>query len=1080
MSFDREKVEQIIADAMIEFAKEYTVGYIKAVVHKIQDEIEGSEKPPVKLLVRAPEPDVRKQGWIVKKGAIIKNWKKRWFVVDKDYRVSYYKGEKEHELKDPKTGKQKVKPKGQFSCYGYKVKKDDDKEAKEHQLKLKPYWDDEYTKRIYYCQLATKEECDAWKKMFQDCAANASSPMHADPVRRAAFEYAYTKMENYWYFWPTGSESDMLAYVVFRRVERMVLNDVYNGLPNGGFRWKIIDKIRGTVGGLIGAPVEGAWKSACVAIDKLEKPTEENIRKLVTPLFDAIKKMKNAVQAKFDEKVVPVISALMAPVAEKLMPKIAIPLIKAQKELIEEFCKHHKDDTRGSWHLYWELRKRENEYDTVLEVARSLLDAWELSELPSKIMDSCFELLELAHYNYTNVDGKNLATTCNKLLHDCLTDQRTILTWMVNVLVLKPFNEKFGVIVDELCGPLEELIPDAVKEFLSPSDTIKAMASAAMASALQACINAGDQSAVPAKMVSYFKEHNVDVSYGGEQKSAAILETKVEAPPPAYEVGFLNLSFIQVNTTQHFDTKLISRFYNGLMKTNFPIEDELEPLDVWLQQLDPKFQAAQEARRYTMNQILALDHSQTVTGTSDPVIAGGISFEYYKEGNAALVTYFVVDPSWRRKGLLGELFRQAVTILNAQAKALGKPALSAIFLETNKAGVEDGVMVSTVRHEIQSRLGFCRLCIDYVQPPLSEGQAACSDLLLTVYKGSLPKDQQELKEGTIPAKTVRDWYEGFCHSLMGYDTDPATYANAPWYKATMRSLEMQEATGVRWQAKTPWKEISPFDGLEFLQVNTPQQFNKDLISRFYNGLMKTNFPIEDELEPLDVWHKQLDPAFQTSQEARRYIMNQIVTIDKTKKQGEDHVIAGGISFEYYKEGNTALVTYFVVDPNYRRVGLVRELLRQATLILDAQAKLAGHPGLAAMLLETNKAGVEDGVLLSTLRHDIQSKLGFCRLVVNYIQPPLDEGMKPCSDLLLTIHKSTVPKEQQDQKEGTVPARIIREWYEGFCHALMGYETDPKSYCEADWYKATMESLQSCEASGVRWQAHTPWKEDGSS
>jgi len=291
---------------------------------------------------------------------------------------------------------------------------------------------------------------------------------------------------------------------------------------------------------------------------------------------------------------------------------------------------------------------------------------------------------------------------------------------------------------------------------------------------------------------------------------------------------------------------------------------------------------------------------------------------------------------------------------------------------------------------------------------------------------------------------------------------------------------MHEASGIRWQARPPWKEISPFDGLDFLQVNTAQNFDKDLISRFYNGLMKTNFPIADELEPVEVWHQQLDPSFQSSQEARRYVMNQIVAIDKTKRAGDHNIIAGGISFEYYKEGNTALVTYFVVDPAYRRVGLVRELLRQATLILDAQAKIAGHPNLAAILLETNKAGVEDGVLLSTLRHEIQSRLGFCRLVLNYIQPPLDEDMKPCPDLLLTIHKSSLPKEQQDQKEGTVPARIIRQWYEGFCHALMGYEINPQSYCEADWYKATMESLNACEGSGVRWQAHTPWKEDGSS
>jgi len=161
--------------------------------------------------------------------------------------------------------------------------------------------------------------------------------------------------------------------------------------------------------------------------------------------------------------------------------------------------------------LYWDLRNRENEYDEVLDVARSLLDEWELGNLPSNIMDSCFQLLEDARYNYKSVDDKKLEITCIKLLHDCLKEQHRILTWLVELLVLKPFNEKFGAIIDELCGPLEELIPDVVKEFLAPSDIIKEMASNAMASAIQACITAGDQSSIPERMAGYFQDHGVTV-----------------------------------------------------------------------------------------------------------------------------------------------------------------------------------------------------------------------------------------------------------------------------------------------------------------------------------------------------------------------------------------------------------------------------------------------------------------------------------------------------------------------------------------------------------------------------------------
>jgi hypothetical protein len=347
--------------------------------------------------------------------------------------------------------------------------------------------------------------------------------MHKDPVRRAAFEAAYKAMENYWYFYATGSESEMLAYVVFRRIERLVLNDAYNSLPSGNLRWKLIDKIRSTVGGMLAPPVDAAWKGAQAAIDKIEQPTEDNIRKAVGPLFQAIKAIKDKVQEKFQEKVVPVISNLMAPVSEKLIPKICLPMIKAQKDLIEEFVKHAGEDGRGSWHLYWDLRKRENEYDEVLDVARSLLDEWELGNLPSNIMDSCFQLLEDARYNYKHVDDKKIEMTCIKLLHDCLKEQHRILTWLVELLVLKPFNEKFGAIVDELCGPLEELIPDVVKEFLSPSDIIKEMASTAMASAIQACITAGDQSSIPERMAGYFQENGVTVD---TRKMAAMAQVK--------------------------------------------------------------------------------------------------------------------------------------------------------------------------------------------------------------------------------------------------------------------------------------------------------------------------------------------------------------------------------------------------------------------------------------------------------------------------------------------------------------------------------------------------------------------------
>jgi len=196
-----------------------------------------------------------------------------------------------------------------------------------------------------------------------------------------------------------------------------------------------------------------------------------------------------------------------------------------------------------------------------LDVARLLLDDWEITNLPSNIMDSCFGLLEGARYNNKHKDAKNMETTCTKLLHDCLVEQHRILTWMVGVLVLKPFNEKFGAVVDELCGPLEELIPEPVKEFLSPSDVIKEMASNAMSSAIQAAITAGDQSSIPEKMVGYFREQGVTVdstnlaSLQKEAQTATVEEGKLAAPEPERQRAPTKVFVEPVESDSEPDTK---------------------------------------------------------------------------------------------------------------------------------------------------------------------------------------------------------------------------------------------------------------------------------------------------------------------------------------------------------------------------------------------------------------------------------------------------------------------------------------------------------------------------------------------
>jgi len=77
----------------------------------------------------------------------------------------------------------------------------------------------------------------------------------------------------------------------------------------------------------------------------------------------------------------------------------------------------------------------------------------------------------------------------------------------MNLLVLKPFKEQFEPIVEELVAPLDELIPEPVKEFLSPGDTLKEMGGNVVRSALDAILHSGGDQA--AGLVAKFVEKGV-------------------------------------------------------------------------------------------------------------------------------------------------------------------------------------------------------------------------------------------------------------------------------------------------------------------------------------------------------------------------------------------------------------------------------------------------------------------------------------------------------------------------------------------------------------------------------------------
>jgi len=279
------------------------------------------------------------------------------------------------------------------------------------------------------------------------------------------------------------------------------------------------------------------------------------------------------------------------------------------------------------------------------------------------------------------------------------------------------------------------------------------------------------------------------------------------------------LDFISLR--DHYDEELLARFYNGLMKTNFPIEDELEELSNWNKKLDPKLRSALSPHAFVLDVILALikntepDHHPAATGHTGPTehyaaesthpgalapvasksdgrtISGGIVFEYYKESGCALITYFVVDARYRKQGVVKYLISRALQKLQQTAKEHKRENVEIAFAETNATGVEDGVMPSTVRHKIMQRLGFAHVGCEYIQPPLDEGKSESYDLVLIALLES-PAVKKEEKKYLLPTKKVAAWVEEFYSTTLGGETDKSVYTSLPYYQHLIKQFAQVE------------------------------------------------------------------------------------------------------------------------------------------------------------------------------------------------------------------------------------------------------------------------------------------------
>ncbi|XP_027056438.1 PH domain-containing protein DDB_G0267786-like [Pocillopora damicornis] len=322
-SHKKQQIEDIAQEFLQEFTLAYNtaygVEYTKLTLKEIDAESFAEEKPAYQLMQRSWDSikNPLKMGYLTKKGAVVKNWKRRYFVVNPDYSVDYFENEEAYE--------KGFKPKGTIFPCGYEVNGNLDETMAERvknlakQMKVDekeigtPEKYPEHTfevshsrRRSYLITAENDEDKHAWIEAFKVCCRKAEGLKSEDAVGRAAFKVALWK--TYWRYRVEGTEEQVLSDILVDRINYRVMSDVYAEIRGGWtMKQKIREQVVKTLDSLVMAMVIPSWKGM-----------QESSQQMKTALEPTIKDKKDELAA-VQRKVMWDLSELLKSTVEKVL-----------------------------------------------------------------------------------------------------------------------------------------------------------------------------------------------------------------------------------------------------------------------------------------------------------------------------------------------------------------------------------------------------------------------------------------------------------------------------------------------------------------------------------------------------------------------------------------------------------------------------------------------------------------------------------------------------------------------------------------------------------------------------------------
>lgn len=205
-----------------------------------------------------------------------------------------------------------------------------------------------------------------------------------------------------------------------------------------------------------------------------------------------------------------------------------------------------------------------------------------------------------------------------------------------------------------------------------------------------------------------------------------------------------------------------------------------------------------------------------------------------------------------------------------------------------------------------------------------------------------------------------------------------------------------------------------------------------LLTHFYQEIYLPAFPIQDEREELDEWRRCLDtPGL--------YGVDTHVILAGYNLESDAADILGGIVVEYYRKSNVGLLTYLVVSPDSRGLGLGHRLTQAGLEAIASSAKSQSASCVPyAFLAEANNPKdrkAHEDTQDPYERLEVLGRLGFQAFDFPYIQPKLKMRERRYYGLKLLVHETSwqvhpVVWSVQDGTHG-LKSDVLRNFLEEF-------------------------------------------------